>query len=269
MFNESNPEPSVHPENPGHSTWVRFDFQREEGGDTVKWSEEFDLIDLLGDVLAEDNTVASRQGNWLVTDRGFWLKPQFVEHSFSDDAIRTTTTIEVAHPSLLSRACFEYQHSRSEDSAKDSIRSGFVQWARMDWKVFEDLAGPDLQHCQSMSMSFPTSSEDGSSSSERSILFGPATHMVAKQASESLVDEHPFCPCCLFTNTMEAFIPQLHSTGTFGLRLYAARGADGEVMADCRVNGEDCTAGMNALRTYVESWPDLGFEFRKQYVIVA
>jgi hypothetical protein len=40
------------------------------------------------------------------------------------------------------------------------------------------------------------------------------------------------------------------------------------VQADCRVNGEDWSAGAEALRAYVTRWPDRGFEFRKQYVVI-
>jgi hypothetical protein len=53
-----------------------------------------------------------------------------------------------------------------------------------------------------------------------------------------------------------------------GVRLFAMRGADGAAEADCRLNGEDWEAGKAALIKYVESWPDLGVEFRKQYVII-
>jgi hypothetical protein len=39
-------------------------------------------------------------------------------------------------------------------------------------------------------------------------------------------------------------------------------------IADCRVNGEPFEEGKQALRRYVETWPDAGFEWRKQYVIL-
>ena len=38
-------------------------------------------------------------------------------------------------------------------------------------------------------------------------------------------------------------------------------------MADCRVNGDDFEPGAIALRAYATTWPDAGYEFRKQYVI--
>jgi hypothetical protein len=98
------------------------------------------------------------------------------------------------------------------------------------------------------------------------VLFGPVAHQAAREATEE--EEHPFCPCCLFTNTWDAYKPQIESDGVYGLRLYAARDTQGEVQADCRVNGQDWPAGAEALRAYVAQWPDRGFEFRKQYVVI-
>jgi hypothetical protein len=38
--------------------------------------------------------------------------------------------------------------------------------------------------------------------------------------------------------------------------------------APYRLNGEDYEPGATALKTYVATWPEAGFEFRKQYVIL-
>ncbi|QIL74276.1 hypothetical protein G7048_27820 (plasmid) [Diaphorobacter sp. HDW4B] len=266
MFNELHTEPPTHPGNPGYATWVRFDFEREDdSSDTEQWVEEVDLIELLKDALAEAGWNARREEHWLVTDNGFWLKPQFVEHAHTEEAIQTTTTIEVAHLSLLSQSCFEYQHSISEESATDSMREGLIRWVHMDWKTFDDLASSTLQHCQQMEMTFPDAE---GADHPRKVLFGPVRYVVTNPVPEAPDDEHTFCPCCLFTNTIKAFEPQLHAKETFGVRLFASRGADGEVMADCRVNGEDWEAGAEALREYVRSWPECGYEYRKQYVLI-
>ena len=61
---------------------------------------------------------------------------------------------------------------------------------------------------------------------------------------------------------------QIEGDGYFGIRFYAMRDQDGAPGADCRINGEDYEPGMAALRSYVDTWPGSGFEFRKQYVFV-
>ena len=62
--------------------------------------------------------------------------------------------------------------------------------------------------------------------------------------------------------------PRVFDDRFYGIRFFAARNSDGVAEADCRINGEDWPPGKEALRAYVAKWPDLGFEFRKQFVIV-
>jgi len=45
-----------------------------------------------------------------------------------------------------------------------------------------------------------------------------------------------------------------------------SRDTEGHIEADCRVNGVDRPEGAAALMRYAKTWPDRGFEYRKQYV---
>lgn len=65
-----------------------------------------------------------------------------------------------------------------------------------------------------------------------------------------------------------AFKELIEGDGFYGLRLFAARNAEGTPEADCRVNGEDWEIGAQALREYAGTWPSAGYEFRKQYVVL-
>ena len=56
-------------------------------------------------------------------------------------------------------------------------------------------------------------------------------------------DAHPFCPCCLLTNTAAAFRLLSEGDGFHGLRLFAAQDQNGRPQVDCRVNGEDWEQG--------------------------
>src|SRR5215510_12369335 len=84
----------------------------------------------------------------------------------------------------------------------------------------------------------------------------------------SRVDSWSFCPCCLLTNSYGAFESLIESDGFFAIRLLAMRNGDGSAQADCRVNGEDWQAGQRALCDCARTWPDAGFEVRKQYVVL-
>jgi len=67
---------------------------------------------------------------------------------------------------------------------------------------------------------------------------------------------------------LEAFKELIEGSRFYGLRLFAARDEKGVPQADCRVNGEDWEKGAEALRKYVTTWPGIGYEFRKQYVVL-
>jgi len=73
---------------------------------------------------------------------------------------------------------------------------------------------------------------------------------------------------CLRTPLINTFKELIEDHTFFGLRLFAARDEKGIPQADCRVNGQDWEKGKESLQKYVETWPDVGYEFRKQYVVL-
>jgi hypothetical protein len=226
--------------NPGQGTAFALAFRNDER----EWTESLDLSALLRDaLLARGQAAALARDGWVTLSDGLWLLPQILSYSRAEDgSVRTSSTIEVAHAGLLPQGVFEYQHSGGETTGQ-ALTRGFDLWAQVDLVVFQDALGGELAHCTSMDMSW----KEGR---QRRVLFGPVAHRAALPAAE--VEEEP----------------QIESDGVYGLRLYAARDAEGEVQADCRVNGEDWPAGAEALRAYVTQWPDRGFEFRKQYVVI-
>lgn len=60
---------------------------------------------------------------------------------------------------------------------------------------------------------------------------------------------------------------QIISDRTLALHPYTHRLADGETSADCGMNGVDWPEGQTALLNYVRTWPQRGFEVRKQFVL--
>ena len=161
--------------------------------------------------------------------------------------MRTSTTIQAWHPELAPEGVFEYQHSISNEDAVSAFRRGFSQWAATDAVALRDSAS-DEPDCPCMIMEFPA--DDGGASLRRRVVLGPVAHY-AESPAPAQDEEHPFCPCCLFTNSLDAFHGILRDGGYAAIRLYAARDANGEISADCRVNGEDYPAGQQALAEYV------------------
>jgi hypothetical protein len=192
-------------------------------------------------------------------------------HPRDDGSVQTTTTIEINHETLCPAGTFEYQHAAGE-SASESLQQGFDAWANWDLPVLSEALLDQFDRCMVMAMSLPE--REGVPARTRQLIFGPPARAMVKQPdrpappAEQSDDEHDFCPCCLITRSFEAFREQIEGDGFFAVRLFAMRNASGGYEADCRVNGVDWPAGAEALVKYAETWPDIGFEFRKQYVAI-
>jgi Family of unknown function (DUF6348) len=194
------------------------------------------------------------------------LQPQIVELKPLDrGGVQTVTTVDVRHEKLVPAGVFEYQHSTG-DNLKDAVSKGFDAWASLDLAVFADALKAKPETCTTLEYSFPAKPPLGER--RRRVVLGPTAHAAAWPAVAEN-EEHPFCPCCLLTNSFEPFRALIENDSSFyGIRLFASRDQDGKAQADCRVNGEDWGAGAAALAEYVKKWPNRGFEYRKQYIAI-
>jgi hypothetical protein len=245
------------------------------------WTEEFNTVTLAASALQAHGFAVRTEKTWLVHEAsGFILLPQLVQlQPLDDGGMQAVTTIQTNHPDLAPDGLFEYQHSTGASTA-DAIRKGFDQWAQADFPPLIDALRPKPDVCTMLEMTFPA--KNGTPARVRRAILGPVMHYMTSpsadkedstRAADALAqgdagDGHPFCPCCLLTKSFEAFRELIESDGVYGLRLYAMRDAEGAPQADCRVNGDDWEKGALALRDYVKTWPETGFEFRKQYVVL-
>jgi hypothetical protein len=229
------------------------------------WTERFDLVDEAAAALRHRGHAVTAHKTWLVhDDSGFTIQPQLGRMWLPDGGgVQTITTLQVNHPTLIPAGVFEYQHSTG-DTVRESLAKGFDQWVQMDFVTLLDALQAKPEHCTTMEMTFPA--KDGEPDRIRRAVLGPCWQFPATPSDAS--EEHPFCPCCLLTNSFEAFRDLIEGDAFCGLRLLAMRQANGQPAADCRVNGDDWERGMQALRDYVGTWPHEGFELRKQYVVL-
>lgn len=247
--------------NPGTGTEGRVAFANGE----ATWSERFACVELLQQVMKQAGHSVLLQEKWLKHPlSGFLLLPQIVNiQPLEGRDVRTVTTIQIHHPELVPEGLFEYQHSVG-NGVCDSILKGFDQWAQMDLVSLLESAGCRPSTCSMIKLELPT--KDHRPPLRRRILLGPVGHYA--QLPPAVEEEHPFCMCCLFTRTAEAFRHMVESQSYFAIRYFVAKTEEGNAQADCRVNGEDCEEGKRALIQYAETWPPAGYEFRKQYVII-
>lgn len=183
---------------------------------------------------------------------------------------RSYTQIAASHPRLGDAPIVEYQFGYGDD-AEQSLRRGFDGWYALDFVVLLDAQRETPQRCQVMHWSTDKAKDPatGTPLSARSyrVLFGPVQHFLGDPSRLADGEDPGFCDCCLFTQSLDAFIPLLQEGRLIPARLFVAREADGATTADCRINGEDYAPVRDALQRWAGQWTDRGFEWRKQYVI--
>jgi hypothetical protein len=225
-----------------------------------------EIVKLAASVMEQRGYAVVRHGTWLEhRDSGLAIHPVLLQTRPSGSSILTTCGVTTSHPRLAPDGVCEYQHATGA-TASEAVRNGFDQWLQIDFVVLLDALRERLEDCMALEFKFP---RDGGAEFIRRAVLGPVGHAVAHPPAAAACDvEHPFCPCCLLTNSYQAFRPFIEADGLFGIRLYAARDQDGVAQADCRINGNEYEPGKQALRDYVAKWAQAGFEVRKQYVLL-
>jgi hypothetical protein len=256
--------PPICKANPGLSTGAAFARSDRDG------TEEVDLLDVAASALKQHDYAVERGNGWLYhTESAFTIVPRIVHViPLEDGGVRTLTTVQVNHPTLVPDGVFEFQHA-TDEGVVEAVSWGLSQWVELDFVTLLDSLRPEASSCATMEMALPE--QAGRPARKRRAVLGPVAHLrqgSPTEASTSESEEHAFCPCCLFTNSFEAFRSHIEGDQVFCLRLLAQRDGDGNPGADCRVNGEDWEPGAEALRAYVATWPAAGFELRKQLVIL-
>ena len=248
------PLPAISSANPGQGTSIRVGFSNALRG----WAVEADTLATLAVVLEKRGMKFRRGETYLELENGLIARPQFVRLQPQDDeSVNTITTIEINHPVLCPRGTFEYQHAVG-GTLDDSLQKGFIKWADSDLPVFIDAIQEKFVTCTWLLLDVAR---------RRQVVFGPPVHGANRDVFDA-GEAHNFCPCCLFTNALDAFRDQIQGDEFHGIRLFATRDAKGAALADCRINGIDWPPGVAALLKYIATWPDRGLEYRKQFVAI-
>lgn len=237
------------------------------GNSLRSWTDPVDLVKVLAQVLGIAGHSVKTFRHWVALKNGFTLVPQVVSfQSRADRGVLTTSTIQIAHASLVPAGVFEYQHSTGPDLTS-SFAKGFEGFTEFDLPVFLDALRPEPEQLPVFAMSFP-SYMDADGPLQRRAVLGPPAHFLGSGSTGVEAEDHAFCPCCLLMNSLAAFSQHFESPEFYAIRLFAMRDADGTAQADCRVNGDDWPPGQEALLRYVDTWPQRGVEFRKQHVCI-
>ncbi|MBC3907103.1 hypothetical protein H8L47_05965 [Undibacterium sp. NL8W] len=219
----------------------------------------------LFEVLTAEEIKLRWHDNYLALEDGLLLAVERVETvTLAEDKFRTCTRIYACHAGYFPQGLSEYQHAMGATES-EAILEGLRTWAKMDLLVLLDATREQPLNCTVIEMNTSAETEEGKSF--RQVILGPVAHLASLPAPKKK-EEHPFCPCCLFTESMPAFHDLLQTSDFIGIRLFASRDNEGKLAADCRVNGEDFLPAVEHLKQYAEKWPQRGLEFRKQYVVI-
>src|SRR5262249_21392548 len=140
------------------------------------WTEHFDLISEAAAACKSLGHAVTTEKSWLEHgESGFLIQPQLAELQLLEGSgIRTVTTMQVNHPTLIPARLFECQHSTG-DTVVSSLAKGFDQWVQTDFVTFLDALRDEPRSCSMMEMRFPA--KDGKPELVRRAVLGPVTHM--------------------------------------------------------------------------------------------
>ena len=266
-------QPTLIESNPGSGFELEIGFEDEKGNQLV---ENLDLVDLMRRLLNEYGHDVESHDSYLVhTNSSYVISPQFVDAQVSDEGVQIVSTVQVNHPLYIPEGVFEYQHDFGS-SPLEAFENGFVSWIETDFATLLEVQSSEPNECQYLVFREPSADKPG-----RRAVLGPLMQIsdYDEDQIEALQQQHSadqddedghgdsFCPCCFLTESMEVFKPFIESDGFVGIRMFATN-ADGDVDADCRVNGNEFPEGAKALAAYAHTWTSDGFEARKQYVIL-
>jgi hypothetical protein len=225
------------------------------------------LMQALADVLLLEGISFEWRETGLLLASGMLLQAEPIESlTLGEGRVRTCTKLYISHPDYFPQGISEYQHAMGASEAQ-AIAEGFRAWTQMDLIALTDATRETPLDCTVIEMSVVAGPQADGFARFRQVVLGPVAHLATLAAPEPK-EEHPFCPCCLFTESTAAFHDLLQSDQFLGVRLFVSRDSLGKLAVDCRVNGENFAAVQDVLTAYASRWPERGLEFRKQYLVI-
>ena len=232
---------------------------------TTKINSDPITMQALANVLKAEGIAFEWQLPRLVLADGMTLEAEAIESiALAEDRLRTCTKIHITHTKYFPKGIAEYQHAMGLDEIS-AMAEGFRAWTQTDMVALLDATRDVPKDCTVIEMSVVDSADD--IARFRQIVLGPVAHLATLPAPKKK-EAHPFCPCCLFTESTAAFHDLLQTDQFLGVRLFVSRDTEGKLAVDCRVNGEDFAPAVEPLTAYASKWPERGLEFRKQYVVI-
>ncbi len=220
--------------------------------------------EMLAQVLGQSRLDARCTGDAVLLPSGLRLEAALLEARLLEDGrVATVTRVVAFHDALFADGLPELQRAIGADTAQ-AMAQGFSAWVQGARVALEDAVRTAVRDCPLLAVK--VSAPGGGAPTVYQAILGPVLCVGPGPAQPAEDDE--LCPACMTTRVQDALRGHLRAGGYTGLSLVAGRDARGALAADCRVNGEPFSEGVERLVAYARSWPERGFEFRQQYVIL-
>jgi len=251
--------PKVIATNPGMGTLLDYNHDALE----VPFKETIDLVGILADYLKTRGRQIEVGGDWLKdTESGYFLLPQIMMIQPQPDAYLTGTTIQINHDVVAQAGIFEFQYAIGANIS-ESIQEGYRQWYESDYLPLLDVVSTSPA-C----VTIERQDTDRRVILGQLLLLGLADDEAPRAENFAPCSQSEFCNCCLYTKLMDSFDDIFHMKGLSCLRVLVGRGAEGEPIADCRLNGEEYPQGKAVLLSYAAQIPGTAPGTLKQYVVM-
>ena len=248
------------PTNPGKETEFSFDYIDYKNELDTIWVE---LIGLTEAILKDEGLPGhgyepSEQEDCVLLNENIAIIVLLVENVKTDETnFKTTISIEVKHREKELNNIFEVHQEQGDDPEASAIE-GIEKWVRNDLGVILDALNHTNQFTAHLRL-------DSDTREPRAIVTGPILHKAEKPP---IKDEEPFTERSFTMNLLKPLKPLLDEHTFYALRFFVAKNREGEVEANCRLNGADFEEGRKALLEYAKTWPSRGFELRRQFVVI-
>jgi hypothetical protein len=166
--------------------------------------------------------------------------------------------IDVAHDELFGvEGVFEYSYGSGSSDA-EAADAALTNWIEHDLAALRSAAAG--QAVEGLKLTFGEDAADARQGWE--IYLGPMLYYAGPAGPE------PCCEACLFAQNAEVLMTLLDQGRSCAVKIVAGRDADGEISADCRIDGRDWPEGRASIMRAVASWPPAdGLALRRQYLI--
>jgi Family of unknown function (DUF6348) len=220
--------------------------------------------EILARVLSEAGFDARASREEVLLPSGLRLRAALLENRpLADGRVASASRIVAFHDRLFPEGLPELQHAVGAN-AELACAAALAAWSQRVLPALEDAVRPKVRDCALLAVKFPARG-DGAPRVHQ-VLLGPV--MRTGSAPGETAEEDEPCPACMLTRMQDALRERVRAEGYTGIGLMAGRDAAGNLIADCRVNGERFAEGVARLIAYAQSWTERGVEFREQYVIM-